>query len=102
KLLNLYLAVFWLFLGGTVLWLYYFGDRDALAPLLAPERVAWAGWLAVALAAYNFVRWWVSRSSEANRRLMAEQQARLDRERRRRDEDGRERNPDFDLGPPKP
>jgi heme exporter protein D len=100
KLMNLYMAVFWALLGGTVLFLDGQNGRVRWALPLNTDPPVSVGWLALALAGYNVIRWWVSRSLEANRRLLAAERERREREKRRKSAEPRERNPDFDFGPP--
>jgi hypothetical protein len=100
KLMNLYMAVFWAFLGGTILFLDGQAGRVRWALPLSTESPVSVGWLALLLAGYNLLRWWVSRGMEANRRLMAAEAERREREQRRKRAEPGERNPDFDFGPP--
>jgi hypothetical protein len=100
KLMNLYMAVFWAFLGGTILFMDDQAGRGRWALPLNTESPVSVGWLAWVLAFYNLIRWWVSRNMEANRRLLAAEAERRERERRRQSAEPRERNPDFDFGPP--
>lgn len=97
--LNLVLAVFWLALGaGLVIWHAQTGSSSLRLPLGGQSFSA--GWVALALAGYNLIRWWMVRARVARRR------AERDAEQRRRDElrarRVREEPPDptFDFSDP--
>ncbi len=94
---NLILAVIWTIVGLLIL----LGQPGWIERYLQ-DRTQLAGWVALLLAAFNFVRWFSYRSARASRR--AAEQASLEREQGR----GRIRheeeppNPDFDFGPKPP
>ena len=58
--LNLLLAVFWLFLGGALI-VVSGGNPDS--PFTIRGTQISGGWIAVFLAVYNLVRWWVATAS---------------------------------------
>jgi hypothetical protein len=100
--LNLFLAVFWLFLGlGLIIlhWLY---------PQVRPGRLFGTdlsmGWIALVLSAYNLVRWWSLRSYVAQRRVEQEafeQRRRALEHERRRPEQEPDPNLNFTESPPR-
>jgi hypothetical protein len=93
---NLFMAIFWLFLGAALI----------IAQGLRPD-VRWMrlcgtdlsiGWAAIVLCVYNLVRWWSLRSYEAQRRALDEAYERRLREAEQRPLAHEEHNPDFDFG----
>jgi hypothetical protein len=92
--MNLFLAVFWLLLGvSLVTWQQLTGDRRYYLPLAGTE-VSYA-WLAFVLTVYNLVRYAGVRAARARRR-----EAQLaDALRERRD---RSRDQTAPAGPPDP
>jgi hypothetical protein len=66
--MNLILALVWLVAALAVLGLDYLGPGSGWR--IAGTNLSF-GWLMLALALYNLVRWWSIRSNEAARRAQA-------------------------------
>src|SRR5262245_43062930 len=107
RMINLYLAVFWLFLAGTIFYFDYARGAPGWALPLGGGNALSVAWLAVFLAGYNVLRWFMTRSQERSRELAARrrEESQRDRPRRPAGEGEPEYNPDFDFGrqpPPHP
>lgn len=65
KQLNLFLAIFWLFLGGGLLIAdFTTGKVQMPIPLLGNMS---AGWFVLVLTVYNLLRWWSQRGPQPSR-----------------------------------
>jgi hypothetical protein len=99
--MNLILGLLWLCTGVALLAYEWSTGRRTMT--IRGTNLS-AAWLLFLLAAYNLVRWWSLRSARAERRALAEQHARRQRESRSR-ERPEEWNPELDFtrkAPPPP
>jgi hypothetical protein len=101
-LVNLFLAGIWLVLGVCLI-AYEQLVPGAVAPKM-PYLECSYGWLAIALAGYNIVRWWGRWNAWKANEQRKDTQGRAELARRDREfrESGRERDPNFifDESPP--
>lgn len=76
---NLFAAALWLAVGVAIVVYHALNPDDQML------RVRWfdfsPGWLAILMAFYNLVRWWSSRSSDADRAFEESQESRRNRAR---------------------
>ncbi len=93
---KLLVAVFWLLVGGSLIfWQWIQPGKTFLT--LGNTGIS-AGWLAILLALYNFIRWWSGRSYLAQRRAWEEAEARRFSHRHHRERQAaQEPNPLFDF-----
>ena len=86
-------AAVWLIAACPVfLWRYI--DPQSHGIVIRGTNIS-AGWLLLALSAYNVLRWWSARSQQATQEALRESLARHDRE--PRSEPPREPDPTFDF-----
>ena len=97
-MLNLFVAIFWLFVAVGLLYAYLTGRQVFRVSESGVEMLAL---LALLLAAYNLVRWWAMRASVRARARQLQPEQR----RRRSEGSSDEYDPTFDFTgrePPEP
>ena len=85
-MINLFIALFWLVLGLGLIFIPGFDVWRIRGTDLS------IGWLAVGLAAYNFLRWWLTVRQQRPRRIFHDDEP----------TEPREYNPDFDFSKDQP
>src|SRR5262249_44266308 len=100
-LYNLIFAIIWLVLGLGLLAYDHLAPGGA-APFRIGDTDVSLGWIALALAAYNIVRWWSRRASWRARKQEEKSERRRERARREREfrESGRTPDPNFIFDKP--
>jgi hypothetical protein len=99
--MHLIFAAVWTAVGiGILTWQYSSGSEALTIDLFGLHFSC--GYLALFLALYNVVRWYSRRSSQATAKALAD--ARAERERARRQDEGKPIDPTFDFSdrPPDP
>jgi hypothetical protein len=100
---NLILAGIWAVLGCCLLIYHALEPNNKMAFVVGDARIS-LGWVALALAAYNLLRWWGRRASDRARRQREETKRMrdlADRDRKFR-ESGRTPDPNFMFDEPPP
>jgi hypothetical protein len=64
KLLNLYLMIFWLFMGAALLLRHLFLPEEARMGAAREQHLDWLGYLALVLAVWNGFRWYMIRTKQ--------------------------------------
>lgn len=100
-LVNLFLAALWLVLGVCLLVYDHLQPGGGTSFRVAETDISF-GWIALALAGYNLLRWWGRRASWKARRQHDESERRRELSRRDREfrESGREPDPNFMFDKP--
>jgi hypothetical protein len=101
---NLFLAGIWTALGVGLLIYHAVQPNNAMAFRFGDTNVS-LGWVALALAVYNLLRWWGRRASYSARQQQEEFQRRREVARRDREfrASGQEPDPNFIFDePPRP
>ena len=92
---KLLMALVWLILGGCILyWEWSHPDRPGLTIWNTGISI---GWGAIALGAYNLLRWWMAWSYQKRQRDLAAAEAQRLSELRNRSRPSPQLNPDFDF-----
>ncbi len=95
--MNLFLCLIWTALGLFLI-VYHATTNDPNFRIPLPGNPS-GGWLALILAAYNFIQWWARQATRRERErlqlLDAERQERLLRQRQA--ESGSDRDPNFQF-----
>jgi len=102
-LYNLFLAGIWLVLGLGLI-LYDQAQPGRGATFKIGDTNVSLGWLALALAGYNVIRWWARRMTRQARQQHESTERRRELARRDREfrESGREPDPNFQFDEPPP
>jgi hypothetical protein len=67
RLLNLYLMIFWLIMGGALLLRHQFLPEEARMAAAREQHLDWLGYLALVLAVWNGFRWYTIRTKQGLR-----------------------------------